>query len=212
MSDNGSDNLLLEQLRLRQGACESAFEALFVCYYGPVYRVAYRLMADHEAAEDLVQETFLSLYNRPPRLKGDISLAVWLYRVTLNRGYNVLRGARRERERLKRVTAESSEASSAELEAAFLQAEANSIIREALGRLTERQYNLIMLHQAGFSHGEIAAILELAVGSVGTLLNRAEQAFLVAYEREKTVEMEKSGVEFPSASRTNRDAGKRRNG
>lgn len=190
VSTEDSDTRLLERLRLRQGQEEAAFEELFLRYYGPVYRVVYRLMVNHEATEDLVQETFLALYDQPPRIKPEVPLAVWLYRVALNRGYNVLRGARRERQRWERLEITPGEA---DPEAEILRAEERTCVQAALARLSERQYKLLVLRQAGLTHAEIAAVLEIATGSVGSLLDRAERAFLVAYEREKIVESKKSG-------------------
>ena len=81
----------------------------------------------------------------------------------------------------------------ADPETEILRAEERTCIQAALSRLSERQYKLLILRQAGLTHAEIAAVLEIATGSVGSLLDRAERAFLVAYEREKTVESKKSG-------------------
>ena len=172
-----TDDLLLE--RLREGDA-AAFESLFLCYHAQVYRVLYSLMGNREEAEDLVQETFLTLYRQPPPPKADAPLIAWLCRVALNTGYNALRGARRERRRIERIAAPPE---SVDPHAELLRTEERVRVRAALARLPERQSRLLLLRYAGLSYAEIAAALGIAPGSVGTLLARAERAFLASYQQ-----------------------------
>lgn len=168
--------------RARRGE-QDAFEQLFLAYYGPVYRVAYGLVASREEAEDLVQETFLALYSDPPHLRPGSSLVAWLCRVALNRGYNALRSARRSRERLELVgRLDVGVADGPEGE--FLRVERQGQVRAALAALPERQSHLLLLRYAGLAYAEIAEILHVAPGSIGTLLARAERAFVAAFEPE----------------------------
>ena len=183
MSDD-SDEQLLTRLRQRD---ETAFETLFVRYYGQVYRVLYRLTGTREGAEDLAQETFLTLYDNPPRLAQGTSLAAWLCRVALNRGYNVLRGERRASLRIEQ-NAESPRDGDPQAEA--LRAEERTRVRTILERLPERQSKLLLLRHAGLSYAEIAVVLDVAPGSIGTLLARAERAFVAAYQQNEPIERE----------------------
>jgi RNA polymerase sigma-70 factor (ECF subfamily) len=68
-------------------------------------------------------------------------------------------------------------------EAELVRAEERAGVRAALADLPERQGKLLLLRHAGFSYAEIAAVLEVAPGSIGTLLVRAERAFLEVYRR-----------------------------
>lgn len=157
----------------------SAFEALFVRHYERVYRVAYNLLGSRDAAEDLTQETFLALYHNPPRLRDADGLAAWLCRVALNRGYNTLRGEQRERQRIERMDL-LPDPTDPYVEAA--RAEERAHVRAIIARLPERQGKLLLLRYAGLSYAEIAAALDVSPASVGTLLARAERAFLKAYQ------------------------------
>jgi RNA polymerase sigma-70 factor (ECF subfamily) len=172
--DGENDALLLE--RFRQGD-QSTFEALFTRHYQQVYRAAYGLVRSHDAAEDLAQEAFLALYRQPPPPAAHLALVGWLCRVALNRGINLLRGERREQARLASFNLEAS----VDPTEAILRDEQRTQVRAALRRLPERQAQLLALRYAGLSYAEIAAALELAPGSIGTLLVRAERAFLAAY-------------------------------
>lgn len=172
-----ADTLLLRQWR--QGD-EAAFDELFLRHYPQVYRVLYGLVGSREAAEDLAQDTFLSFYRSPPALEADSSLAAWLCRVALNNGYNALRGERRERLRLERAFEPSPPL---DPEAEALRADERARVTAVLASLPERQARLLLLRHAGLSYAEVAAALDVAPGSVGTLLARAERAFQAAFER-----------------------------
>lgn len=172
---NPSDAVLLEAFGRGDTA---AFEALFARHYNQVYRVLYGLLGSREEAEDVAQETFLVLLHQPPHLAETGGLIAWLCRVALNRGYNALRGAQRERLRIERV---GGAPAIADPQAELLRAEERREVRDAIGRLPERQGQLLLLRHAGLSYAEIAASLNIASGSVGTLLARAERAFIAAY-------------------------------
>lgn len=173
---NVSDEHLLAQFR--QGD-ETAFEALFIRHYERVYRIAYHLVRSREAAEDLAQETLLALYHQPPAPGIEGGVRAWLGRVALNRGYNTLRSEQRARQRLLRLDAP---ASAADPHGEAVRAEERARVRAIIGQLPERQGKLLLLRYAGLSYAEIAAVLGVAPGSVGTLLARAERAFLKQYQ------------------------------
>ncbi|HET9221395.1 MAG TPA: sigma-70 family RNA polymerase sigma factor [Roseiflexaceae bacterium] len=172
-----TDEQLLQELRRGDDA---AFEQLFLRYYGQVYRVLYSLVGGREPAEDLAQETFLALYHHPPSIAPGTTLIAWLCRVALNRGYNALRGERRERARVERLAEPPAQP---DPQAELLRAEERARVRAALARLPERQSQLLLLRHAGLAYTEIAAIVDVAPGSVGTLLARAERAFMAEYEQ-----------------------------
>jgi len=176
MTEDETDSTLLKRFR---GGDEAAFETLFVRHYAAVYRVLYGIAGAREPAEDLVQETFLKLYHRPP--PADHPLRAWLCRVALNLGRNALRSGRRDAARAERVAV--NEAAADDPSAAAERSEARDLVRSALAALPERQARLLLLRHAGLSYAELAAVLDIAPGSVGTLLARAERAFIIAYEQ-----------------------------
>lgn len=177
-----SDDTLLQ--RLSRGE-DLAFDFLFLRYHTQVYRVAYGLVGKREEAEDLVQETFLELYRNAPTLDRDPTLLPWLCRVALNKGYNALRGERRERERVERWAVMPEQVDPL---VEVLRSEEQAKVRAVLRVLPDRQSELLLLRHAGLSYAEIASVIDVAPGSVGTLLVRAERAFLAAYRDTEKVE------------------------
>ena len=171
-----SDAALLERLRSGDNI---AFEELFLRHYATVYRVLYGVVGNAQEAEDLAQETFTALYRQPPRLDGPGSVGAWLYRVAVNRAYNALRSNQRLQRRLERVEPEQPSDPQDE----YLRREERERVRAALARLPERSAKLLLLRYAGLAYAEIAAALQVAPSSVGTLLVRAERAFLQTYDQ-----------------------------
>jgi RNA polymerase sigma-70 factor, ECF subfamily len=161
------------------------FVTTFRDRYRELYGLGYRLLGDHGEAEDVVQETFLRLDRHPVLERPDGEVAAWLRRVCLNVAYNRLRGQRRATARLdragraERVDDDADEHGEPLLD--VLRAEQRQAVRRALATLPERQRAVLLLRHAGYSYAEIAATLELAVGSVGVLLARGERAFRDAY-------------------------------
>jgi RNA polymerase sigma-70 factor (ECF subfamily) len=174
-----SDAALLERLRAGDS---TAFDELFLRYYASVYRVLYGVVSSAQEAEDLAQETFMALYRQPPRLDGSGSLGAWLYRVAANRAYNTLRGKQRLQRRLEWLGWAQPEQQS-DPQDEYLRREERERVRAALARLPERSAKLLLLRHAGLAYAEIAAALQVAPGSVGTLLVRAERAFIQMYEQ-----------------------------
>jgi RNA polymerase sigma-70 factor (ECF subfamily) len=173
-----------DEVGTRTGARER-FAAVFRERYRDLYGLAYRLVGDHGEAEDVVQETFLRLDGHAVLDRPDEEVAAWLRRVCLNTAYNRLRGQRRASDRLDRAARAGRVDDETDTGATplmdVLRAEQQRAVRQALASLPERQRACLLLRHAGYSYAEIAATLDLAVGSVGVLLARGERAFRDAY-------------------------------
>lgn len=164
--------------RFRDGDLAS-FEELFARHYDLVYGVLFRLTGTRAEAEDLLQEVFLRLYQRPAA-HGE-NVAGWLYRVALNTGYNALR-AHSRREHRERRALSGVATSMREPEEAVTRLEARRQVQNALVRIPERAAKLLVLRESGFSYREMAEIIGVAEGSIGTLLARAQEAFVEEYK------------------------------
>jgi RNA polymerase sigma-70 factor (ECF subfamily) len=173
-----------DEVGTRPGSRER-FTGVFRERYRELYGLGYRLLGDHGEAEDVVQETFLKLDGHPVLERPDEEVAAWLRRVCLNTAYNRLRGLRRTTARLERAGRAERADDETDAKATplldVLRAEQQQAVRRALASLPERQRACLLLRHAGYSYAEIAATLDLAVGSVGVLLARGERAFREAY-------------------------------
>jgi RNA polymerase sigma-70 factor (ECF subfamily) len=161
-------------------------EAAFEEHWSSVCATLHRLVGDWDEAQDLALEAFWRLYTRPPR---DLSrVGGWLHRVATNLGLNAIR-ARRRRQRYEE------EASALRFQrlGSLSPAEAaerrdtQERVRAVLARMKPRKAQLLILRYSGHSYAEIAEILGVAPGSVGTLLARAEKDFERRYRAREDV-------------------------
>ena len=183
-----TDNLLLE--RIRQGDTTS-FETLFHRHYDRVYGLLFRLVGNRSEAEELTQEAFIKLYHHAyastplgaARVAAakEQNISAWLYRVATNLGYDALRGRRRRWERNTLLVPDPQGSPSTETQVE--QQEQETAVRAALARLPQRQGQLLLLRQMGFTYAQCAQACDVAPGSVGTLLARAARAFREAYQK-----------------------------
>jgi RNA polymerase sigma-70 factor (ECF subfamily) len=158
------------------------FEAIFFEHYSKVYAVLFRLTGDRAQADDLAAETFWRLWERPPAQAENI--AGWLYRVAINLAYNLLRANRRRRQYEEKAGADALETRHGADPAltAVLRLERKRV-RDVLSQLSQREAQVLVLRHSGLSYKEIAAAVQVAPASVGTLLARAEERFEKLYRR-----------------------------
>src|SRR5512146_2992596 len=71
-----------------------AFNDLVLRHQDLIYNVAYSILGDRDAAEDVAQETFISAFQHIGRFRGG-SFRGWLLRITTNACYDVFRSLRR---------------------------------------------------------------------------------------------------------------------
>lgn len=75
---------------------KTAFDNLVRLFQKPVFNLAFRMLNDYEAAQDLVQEVFVKVFNSLNRFKGEALFSTWLYAIAVNMCRNQRRVARRK--------------------------------------------------------------------------------------------------------------------
>jgi RNA polymerase sigma-70 factor, ECF subfamily len=88
--------------RARRGD-QRAFEALVGRYSRSVLNVAYRIVSDRDAAQDVAQEALVGAFRRLDRFRGDASFGTWLYRITVNQARMHVRSESRRRTHVERL-------------------------------------------------------------------------------------------------------------
>jgi RNA polymerase sigma-70 factor (ECF subfamily) len=153
---------------MRQGDAQ-AFEIIYERHANAAFSLAYRMTGRRGAAEDVVQEAFLSLWRsgaRYDRTRG--SVRTWVLGIVHNRAIDALR--RNLRHDTRRASDEGIEERFEAKERTELQAahsEEAAEVRFALKALPEEQSKAIELaYFGGFSHSEIATMLEMPIGTV----------------------------------------------
>ena len=166
----------------RASSCwtEEAFQRFFLENYARLAGVVFRVVGDYSRAEELTGEAFWRLYRQP--CGGDkFNPSGWVYRTASRLAIDSLRAESR-RGRLEQEAGASVIAGSrADPLDAVLEAERRAQVRKALAFLRPLQAQLLVLRASGFSYQELAEILNVKAGSIGTRLIRAEAAFRKRY-------------------------------
>jgi RNA polymerase sigma-70 factor (ECF subfamily) len=161
-------------LRAVNPAVPDPFERLFLEEYPRVVAIAYRVLADRTAAEDVAQEVFLKFHRS---LSPDSERASgWLHAAAVHSALNVIRGERRRALRESAHAREAASTPSPNPEVLVEEAERRREVRRALARLPERTASVLLLRHSGLSYAEVATALGMKVTNVGTVLRRAEES------------------------------------
>jgi RNA polymerase sigma-70 factor (ECF subfamily) len=173
--------------RLKRGDA-TAFEVLVADRSGEIYGLLYRLTENPEEARDLTQETFLRAFQNIGSFRGDADLRTWIYRIAINQARNRWRWWRRRR-RDATVSLDSPNGRSGQPLTATLRTERGEdpeqqtlarereqALRAALTTLSSAYCEAVVLRDIeGFSYEEIAATLEISVGTVKSRLSRGRE-------------------------------------
>jgi RNA polymerase sigma-70 factor (ECF subfamily) len=185
---------------------DRAFATLLDRYYGPMLRVARDYVSTREAAEDVVQETFMGVIRGIDRFEGRSSLKTWLFRILVNRAKT--RGERESRT-VPFSALESGEAEPAVDSGRFigpghrwsgfwatpptranppeervLAAEAVAVLQPVIDDLPPNQRLVLTLRDVeGFTAPEVCEFLGISDANQRVLLHRARSKARAAYER-----------------------------
>ncbi|MBX3173451.1 MAG: sigma-70 family RNA polymerase sigma factor [Gemmatimonadaceae bacterium] len=179
---------------LAQQGREPAFRELIRRYERPVYSLIYRMVRDTAASEDLAQDAFIKVLNHLDKYRPEFKFSSWLFKIANNVAIDHLR-----RRQLETVSMDGSPhaATSTEVESTSFELadqgespldelasrELGAIIEQAIGKLRPEYRNCIMLrHVEGRSYEEIAATLDLPLGTVKTYIHRARHELREALE------------------------------
>ena len=170
---------------LAQQGRDTAFRELVRRYERPVFSLVYRMVRDRELSEDLTQDTFVKVLSHVDKYRPEFKFSSWLFKIANNVAIDHLR-----RRTLDTVSmdgsphagsAEAVEASSFDVavpqENALDELEARELgssIEAAIASLRPEYRACILLrHVEDRSYEEIAATLDLPLGTVKTYIHRA---------------------------------------
>ncbi len=168
-----SDRELVERLQRRD---TQAMADLYDRFGRLVYSVIYAIVRDSGTAEDLLQETFIRIWNRVSGFDGQRgALGPWLLTVARNRAIDHIRSAgARNSKNLFELEEWEHQSTQIDAEVGLQNKDQAKIIRAALNKLTENQRRVIELaYYEGLSQTEIAEKLGEPLGTVKTWVRGA---------------------------------------
>ena len=165
-------------LRCQEGDV-AAFEQLVNRWQERLWRHAWRLTGEENAAWDALQEAWIGISDGLHRLAEPAAFSAWAYQIVGHKFRDWLRRHRRQRQLDELYGAEVHESYGPEQEP-----EQYADLREALARLPGRDRAIIALHyEDGFGTAEIAAILGVPEGTVKSRLFHARKRLRIHLEK-----------------------------
>lgn len=145
-----------------------AYEQLYRLHVGRVLALCYRLCNDRDMAEDLSQEAFVQAWRKLSGFRGDSAFGSWLYRIATN---TVLSYLRKQKPFLNSLDIDDvGEQEHRE------QTDEQMGLEKAISQLPDGARAVFVLYSLeGYTHDEIAGLLNIAQGSSKAQLHRARQ-------------------------------------
>jgi RNA polymerase sigma-70 factor, ECF subfamily len=180
-----------ELVRLAKGDDQEAFEILVKRHQSRVFAVANGILRNKEDVEDVAQQVFVKAYFSLKRFDQRAAFSTWLYKITVNECWDVLR---RKKSRPLYFEAELSEQQARQYK--DVEAPTGDVsdrmasrqqVEELLGFLDERDRAMLVLKEVqGFSVEEIAEMLEINGNTVKVRLFRARRKITEKLRRRET--------------------------
>lgn len=167
---------------MQRGAGLMDYDRVFAELYPALFRYLHRLTGDPDAAEDAAQEAFVRLTEQE---LPEEDARPWLFTVATN----LIRDRARKADRHRRLEPHVPRANAPEApDISTERRERIAMVRQVLDQLSERDRTMLMMREEGFRYAEIARAVDVAPGSVGTLLARAARRFEKTYAARRAEE------------------------
>jgi RNA polymerase sigma-70 factor (family 1) len=151
---------------------ELAFNEIYSRYSLRLYYQANQMLRDQEAAKDLVQELFITLWGSAVQLKPDINLAGYLYVAVRNRVFKLIEKGKVRNDYLSAIAKYATEISTQTMDE-LNEKELQLILQREIDLLPPRMREIFeMSRQQNLSHSEIALQLGISDKTVKKQINK----------------------------------------
>jgi RNA polymerase sigma-70 factor (ECF subfamily) len=150
-----------------QGDAE-AFTILYNRYGCAAFSLAYRIMGERQAADDLVQDAFLKLWRSATNYRSERSgVRTWLFSIVRNRGIDQLRSHASRRRTKDRIEAFTPRSQPSEAFAETWRNSQRDRVRDALNTLSPEQRKVLELsYFSGYTHVQVSELLDVPLGTI----------------------------------------------
>ena len=162
---------------------EAVFKQIFEANSKKIYHLCYGYTGDDDAANDLLQETFLKVWQNLEKFRNQAQISTWIYRITTTRALDHLRN-RKSKKRfglLQRLFGEGNETlyevPDFNHPGVTLDRKENAaLLFKAIKQLPENQKIAFTLHKLeDLSYQEISEVMKTSVAAVESMMHRAKQ-------------------------------------
>ena len=160
----------------RHGNSKAQFE-IYKLYYKAMYNSCLRILNNTQEAEDVMQEAFLSAFDKIDSYKGEVSFGAWLKRIVVNRSLDFLKKNKLDSlpldEKINQLSEEVDQNNTIEIE--------NSVeeIKKAIEQLPSGYRIVLSLYLIeAYDHEEISEILNISASTSRSQYNRAKKKLI----------------------------------
>ncbi len=155
-------------ISLVEGGDAEAFAVLYDRHGRPAYSLAYRMMGEKQAAEELAQNAFIKVWRRAGSYRAErASVRTWILSIVHNRGIDQLRSHASRRRLQEKIEASAASSQPSEAFAETWRNTQSEQVREALSTLPKEQLKILELaYFSGYTHVQIAELLGVPLGTV----------------------------------------------
>lgn len=176
----GTQHSLIQKCRNNDKAAQ--FE-IYRLYYRNMYNTSLRIVNNKAEAEDIMQESFLSAFQKIDTYKGEVSFGAWLKRIVINKSIDSLRVQKRIFEELNENEELTDDSDRDDFKNEETTATAERI-KATIPLLPEGYRVVLSLYLLeGYDHEEIAQILGITESSSRSQLVRAKKKLLELLKR-----------------------------
>ncbi len=168
--EDGQGELLSLLEKARDGD-RDAFKTIVSLYQKKVFLLAYSFLGNREDALDIVQETFMRLYQKLGLFQTEGNFQAWLFQMTRNMAIDFYRrNYHHRRQKEASLTIDQTDVSAPAEDSQDSRADLRRLFSHCLEKLASRQKMvLVMKHYNGLRYAEIARALDISVGTVKSL-------------------------------------------
>jgi RNA polymerase sigma-70 factor (ECF subfamily) len=173
------------------GGEQEAFESLVRLSASRLFAVAYRILRDHDLAEDALQQTLATIWNELPRLRDPDRFEAWTYRLIVRTSVAQARHEHRGGP-VVHLLPNDIDAITARGPDEFDRIADRDQLQHGFLRLTPDQRAVLVLqYYIGLSLAEIADVLGIPIGTAGSRLHHAARALRAALDADDRTESPK---------------------
>jgi RNA polymerase sigma-70 factor (ECF subfamily) len=171
MAERGRQYLILadeDLISLVEAADAEAFATLYDRHSRVAFSLAYRMMGERQAAEDLAQDAFLKVWRGASSFRAQRgSVRTWILSIVHNRAIDQIRSQASRRRTQDKIEASAPRSQPSEAFAESWRNSQREQVREALNTLPPEQLKILELaYFSGYTHVEISELLCLPLGTV----------------------------------------------
>ena len=175
------DDRFIDELK---AGSSQAFKQLVEDHKHKVINICYRFVNNREEAEDLAQETFITVFRFISKFRGDSSVSTWIHRIAVSKSLDHCRKRNRQKRkglfgktiRLDGSLVDIPASSSSKPDVITEVSERRQVLQSALASIPRNQRTAFVLSKYdGLSYEEIASTMKTSASAVTSLIHRAKK-------------------------------------